>query len=86
MHRLAMSVSFVRCHVHAGPESSVTNSKNRKNTRPLRGVILYHLDVGKNSKIAKSNLPESPFTKMIYHVRVCMAFRSNELGLALIMA
>jgi hypothetical protein len=40
----------------------------------------------KNSNLDKNNLPESPFTKMTYHVRGCMAFRLNELGLALIMA
>jgi hypothetical protein len=34
----------------------------------------------KNSNLDKSNLPESPLTKMTYHVRGCMAFRSNELG------
>jgi hypothetical protein len=34
----------------------------------LRGVILYHLDVEKNSNLDKSNLPESPFTKMTYQV------------------
>jgi hypothetical protein len=51
--------------------------------KPSRGVILYHLDVERNSNLDKSNLPESPFTKMTYHVRGCMAFRSNELGLAL---
>jgi hypothetical protein len=54
--------------------------------RPSRGVILYHLDVGKNSNLDKTNLPESPFTKMTYQVRGCMAFSSNELGLVLIMA
>jgi hypothetical protein len=81
-----MSASFVRCHVHAGTESGVINSKKHKNARPLRGVILYHLDAGKNSNLDKSNLPESSVTKMTYHVRGCMTFRSNELGLALIMA
>jgi hypothetical protein len=54
--------------------------------KPLRGIILYHLDVGKNSNFDKSNLPESSFTKMTYQVRGCMAFGSNKLGLALIMA
>jgi hypothetical protein len=39
-----------------------------------------------NSKLDKRNLPESDFTKMTYHVRGCMAFKLNELGLALIMA
>jgi hypothetical protein len=76
----------VRCHFYAGPESGVTNSKNQKKVRPSRGVILYHLDVGKKSNLDKSNLPESPFRKMTYHVRGCMAFRSNELDLALTMA
>jgi hypothetical protein len=54
--------------------------------KPSRGIILYHLDVEKNPSLDKSNLPESPFTKMTYHVRGCIAFRSNELGLVLIMA
>jgi hypothetical protein len=54
--------------------------------KSLRGVILYHLDVGKNSNFDKSNLPESPFTKMTYQVQGCMAFESNKLGLVLIMA
>jgi hypothetical protein len=76
----------VRYHFLAGPELGVTTSKNQKNARHLCGIILYHLDVGKNSNLDKINLPESPFTKMAYHVRGCMAFRSNELGLALIMA
>jgi hypothetical protein len=40
----------------------------------------------KNSNLDKNNLPESPFIKMTYQVRGCMAFRSNELGLVLIMA
>jgi hypothetical protein len=40
----------------------------------------------KDSNLDKINLPESPFTKMIYHVRGCMAFGSNELDLVLIMA
>jgi hypothetical protein len=52
----------------------------------LRGIILDHLDVGKKSNLDKNNLPESPFTKMTYHIRVCMAFRLNELDLNLIMA
>jgi hypothetical protein len=75
-------------HVHAGPESgvSVTNSTKLKNVRPSRGIILYHLDVRKKLDLDKNNLPESPFTKMTYQVRGCMTFRSNELGLALIMA
>jgi hypothetical protein len=47
--------------------------------RHLRGVILYHLDVEKKINLDKSNLLECPFTKMIYHVRGCMTFRSNEL-------
>jgi hypothetical protein len=42
--------------------------------------------MGKNSNLDKSNLPESHFTKMTYQVQGCMAFRSNELGLVLIMA
>jgi hypothetical protein len=49
-----MSASFVRCHVHAGPELGVINLKNHKNARPLRSVILYHLDVGKKSNLDKS--------------------------------
>jgi hypothetical protein len=53
--------------------------------RPLCGVILYHLDVGKKLNLDKNNLPESPFTKITYHVRGCMALRSNELGLIMIM-
>jgi hypothetical protein len=48
---------------------------------PSRGVILYHLDMGKNSNLDKINLPESPFTKMTYQVRGYMDFRSNELAL-----
>jgi hypothetical protein len=40
----------------------------------------------KNSNLDKINLPESPFKKMTYQVQGCMAFRSNELDLALIMA
>jgi hypothetical protein len=76
----------VRCHFLAVPESSVSNSKKSKNARPSCGIILYHLDVGKNSNLNKINLPESLFTKMTYHVRGCIAFRSNELCLALIMA
>jgi hypothetical protein len=44
---MAVSASFVRCNVHAGPESDVTNSKNHKNARPSRGFILYHLDLRK---------------------------------------
>jgi hypothetical protein len=40
----------------------------------------------KNSNLDKSNLPESPFIKITYHVRGCMAFRLNELDLALMMA
>jgi hypothetical protein len=40
----------------------------------------------KKSNLDKSNLPEIPFTKMTYQVRGCMVFRSNELGLVLIMA
>jgi hypothetical protein len=55
-------------------------------THSLHGIILYHLDVEKNSNLDKNNLPESPFTKMTYHVRGCMTFMSNELDLALIMA
>jgi hypothetical protein len=70
-----------------GPESGVTNSKKKqKIARPLRDIILYHLDVGKNSNLDKSNLPEHPFTKMTYHIRGCMAVRSNDIGLVLIMA
>jgi hypothetical protein len=77
----------MHCHFYAGLESGVTNSnKVKKYARPSCGVILYHLDVGKNSNLDKRNLPESPFTKMTYHVRACMAFESNELGLALIMS
>jgi hypothetical protein len=69
------------------PKSDVTNSKkSKKDARPSRGVSLYHLDMGKNSNLDKNNLIESLFTKMTYHIRGCMAFRSNELGLALIMA
>jgi hypothetical protein len=71
---------------YASLESGVTNSKKIKNVRPSRGVILYNLDVGKNSTLDKSNLLESPFTKMTYHVQGCMAFRSNELDLAQIMS
>jgi hypothetical protein len=82
-----MNASFVCCHVHAGPESGITNSKKkRKNVRPSGGIILYHLYVGKKLNLDKSNLPKSPFTKMTNQVRGCMAFRSNELGLLLIMA
>jgi hypothetical protein len=66
----------VRCHFQ----------KNKKNARPSRGIILHHLNMGKNSNLDKSNLPESPFTKMAYHVRGCMSSWSNELGLTLIMA
>jgi hypothetical protein len=74
----------VRFHFHAGPESGVTNSKkSKKNARPSRGVILYHLDMRKNSNLDKSSLPENPFTKKNFHVWGCMTFRSNELGLAL---
>jgi hypothetical protein len=40
----------------------------------------------KNSNLDNINLPESHFTEMTYHIRGCMAFRSNELDLALIMA
>jgi hypothetical protein len=40
----------------------------------------------KNSNLDKTNLAENPFIKMIYQVRGCMAFRSNELGLVLVMA
>jgi hypothetical protein len=40
----------------------------------------------KNSNLDKINLPESPFIKTTYHIRGCMAFRSNEQGLTLIMA
>jgi hypothetical protein len=40
----------------------------------------------KISNLDKRNLPESPFTKMTYHIRGCMAFKSNELGLGLIMS
>jgi hypothetical protein len=54
--------------------------------RPSHGAILYHLDVGKNSNLDKSNLPKSSLTKMTNHIRGCTAFRSNELGLVLIMA
>jgi hypothetical protein len=48
---------FVRCHFHAGPQLGVNNSKKLKNARPLRGVILYHLDVENKSNLDKSNLP-----------------------------
>jgi hypothetical protein len=48
------------------------------------GVNLCHLDVEKNSNLDKSNLSESFFTKMTFHIRDFMAFRSNELGLALL--
>jgi hypothetical protein len=54
--------------------------------RPSRGIILCHLDAGKYSNLDKIGLPESPFAKMTYHVRGCMAFRSNELGSSWIMA
>jgi hypothetical protein len=40
----------------------------------------------KNLNLDKSNLPESTFTKMTNQIQGCMAFRSNELGLVLIMA
>jgi hypothetical protein len=72
--------------VHAGPKLSVTNSKKRKNARLSRGIILCHLDAGKNANLEKSSLQESPFTEMTYHVWGCMTFRSNELGLTSIMA
>jgi hypothetical protein len=49
-------------------------------------LILYHLDVGKNSNFNKRNLSESPFTKMTNHIQGYMGFKSNELGLALIMS
>jgi hypothetical protein len=51
---------------------------------PSRGIILCHLDAEKISNLEKSSLPQSPFTKMAYQVRGCMAFRSNKLGMALI--
>jgi hypothetical protein len=77
----------MRCHVHAGPESGVTNSKKIEKMRDLRVTSFYITYMWeKNSNLDKSNLPESPFTKMTYHVRGCMAFRLNELGLVLIMA
>jgi hypothetical protein len=54
----------VHCHFYAGLKSGVTNSKKKKkNAKPSRGVILYDLDVGKNSNLDKSNLPKNPFTK-----------------------
>jgi hypothetical protein len=40
----------------------------------------------KYSNLDKMNLPENFFTKMTNHVQGRMAFRSNKLGLALIMS
>jgi hypothetical protein len=36
--------------------------------------------------LLKAIYQKVPSQKMTYHVRGCMAFKSNELGLALIMA
>jgi hypothetical protein len=52
----------------------------------LRVPSFYITQMWEKSNLDKSSLSESPFTKMTYHVRGGMAFRSNELGLALIMA
>jgi hypothetical protein len=40
----------------------------------------------KNSNLEKKCLPESPFTKMTYHVQGLMTFRLNELDSAMNMA
>jgi hypothetical protein len=40
----------------------------------------------KKSILDKRNLPERPFTKITYHVGGCMAFKSNEPGLVMIMS
>jgi hypothetical protein len=37
-----------------------------KNVRPSHGVILCHLDAGKNSDLEKNSLPKSLFTKVPY--------------------
>jgi hypothetical protein len=76
----------VRCHIHVGPESSVTNSKKVKKCETVTWRHFISARCGKKSNLDKINLTESSFTKMTYHVRGCMAFRLNELGLGLIMA
>jgi hypothetical protein len=76
LHHLAVSGSCQALPFHTGPELGVTYSKkNQKNMIPSCGIILNYLDVGKKSKLDKSNLPESLFTEISYHIQGCMAFR-----------
>jgi hypothetical protein len=57
-----------RVSVNAGLKLGVTNSKKSKHARLSRGVILCHLDAGKNSNLEKSNLQESLFTEITPHL------------------
>jgi hypothetical protein len=86
-HRLAASGSFRAPSFHAGPESGVTNSKKIEKMQNLRVTSFYvTYKREKNSNLEKNCLPESPFTKMTYHVRGCMTSRLNELDSAVSMA
>jgi hypothetical protein len=82
--------SFSECRnrvfIHAGPKLGITNSKNPKKCETFVWRHFISPRCEKKLNLEKLSIQESLFTEMTYHVGGCMTFRSNELGLALIMA